>query len=64
MLCHNVKVRVQKELFKNKSAYYTAFLLTQQGMISALKAFLNNSFHYVASFVFFLTKTEVTMCIL
>jgi len=41
MLYLNIKVKVQKEPFKNKSAYYTTFLLMQHCMISAVEAFLN-----------------------
>jgi len=45
MLFLNIKVAVQKELFKNKSAYYTTFLLMRYCMISAVEAFLSNSLH-------------------
>lgn len=45
MLCLNIRAKVQKEPFKNKSAYYTTFLLMQHCMISAVEAFLNDSFH-------------------
>jgi len=52
MLYLNIKVKVQKKLFKNKSACYTTFLLMQHCMISAVEAFLNNSFHLCCKLCF------------